>query len=369
MFMNSRKCMNLSMRNSLSVVSVILSGIFCASCQNLPQSQVEKIERTIDIEKTIAQYFVEDATDTPSAVQPILSTVSETSTPQLIKEIDFDAWFTSLPENVETEIIPASDKGEDQAEWLYYSPVEYTSDSIENLYVRLKNTGTSTWNAAYHLEYYGGSNPFATSSIALPNSVLPEQEISLEMPVASSSSSWRSCWQLVSESGTNFFDFCYNHGSGDNGTLQSASTSGSGSSSIISESANPAFTKYAGEAPAIDNSAGDAAQFQSFSPGNKHTFCAQDHTETWQITFTNTGNTTWDSSFTLNFYSGYNWTSASSFPISGSVEPGASYTFSLPFTVHEDNDIWVTCWYLSTGAGRNISDFCYDYYTNSSYGC
>ena len=108
-----------------------------------------------------------------------------------------------------------------------------------------------------------------------------------------------------------------------------------------------------------------SADFVSTSPKSGHTFKAYDHTETLTVTFKNNGSDTWDSSYSLVFYSGYNWMHIGSFSLPGTVAQGEKAVFSLPMEIYEDNDKWETCWYLASPDGKNLSDFCFSYYTGS----
>ena len=91
---------------------------------------------------------------------------------------------------------------------------------------------------------------------------------------------------------------------------------------------------------------------------------AYDHFESLSVTFKNNGSTVWNSSYSLVFYSGYNWMHANSFPLSENVAPGETTTVTMPMEIFEDNDRWITCWYLSTPDGKNLADFCFNYTTS-----
>ena len=124
-----------------------------------------------------------------------------------------------------------------------------------------------------------------------------------------------------------------------------------------------AFQLTDGSAPARYSSDELSAELLSTSPASGHTFDAYDHYESLSVTFRNQGSTAWDSSYSLKFYSGYNWFHATSFSIPGTVNSGETATVTMPMEIIEDNDKWFTCWYLSTPDGKNLSDFCFNYYT------
>jgi hypothetical protein len=71
---------------------------------------------------------------------------------------------------------------------------------------RLRNTGTSTWTAAYLLRYYSGDKFGAPEEIPIGQEVLPggEIEISIPMKAPTTPGSYRSDWVMSSESRGNF---------------------------------------------------------------------------------------------------------------------------------------------------------------------
>ena len=42
---------------------------------------------------------------------------------------------------------------------------------------------------------------------------------------------------------------------------------------------------------------------------------------------------------------------------------GETAVFNMPMEIYEDNDRWVTCWYLAAPDGKNLADFCFNYFT------
>ena len=350
------------MRNNRYCVFVLLF-LFLSAC-NLP-SQLAESEQSPD---SPAKYLwnlnlspsasnIETRQTTDSAVKP-------TATPQLIKAINFEEAFAAA---ASSSMVPSSENrpvisgGVDRAEWLYFSPAEYSSDALDTLYAAFKNTGDSVWTADYCLEFYAGENPAKDSKISLSKTVSPGEQASFEIPIKSNSSSWKACWMLENAASEPFYDFCYNHGSGVN-TGQSAQTGNSSVGSMFDVS-HP-FYKTEGSAPARYSSSELSAELVSTNPASGHSFQAYDHYESLSATFVNNGSSSWDSSYSLVFYSGYNWMHANSFPLSGSVSPGETTTVTMPMEIFEDNDRWVTCWYLSTPDGKNLADFCFNYTTS-----
>ncbi|MBQ6503885.1 MAG: hypothetical protein IJI57_08260 [Flexilinea sp.] len=303
------------------------------------------------------------AASNAETVQTSIQTVKPTATPQLIKAINFEEAFSSSPSSTVTSVqgnVPALNGGNDRAEWLYFSPAEYSTDALDTLYAAFKNSGDSVWTGDYYLEFYAGENPAKDSKVMLSKTVSPGEQASFEIPIKSSSTSWKACWMLKNTASESIYDFCYNHGSGVNSgqTVQAAST-GSGSQFDVSHP----FYKTEGSAPTRYISAELSADLVSTNPASGHSFQAYDHYESLSATFINNGSESWDSSYALVFYSGYNWMHANSFPLSGSVGPGETTTVTMPMEIFEDHDRWVTCWYLAAPGGKNLADFCFNYFT------
>ena len=340
----------------------LLLFIFLTAC-NIPTQRSaneydpdakEKYLWNLDFSMSASNSGIKQSTD--SAEKP-------TATPQLIKAINFEEAFSSAaspsmmsaPENR-----PIISGGSDRAEWLYFSPAEYSTNDLDTLYAAFKNTGDSVWTEDYYLEFYAGENPSKDSKTTLSKSVLPGEQASFAIPIKSNNPSWKSCWMLKNASSESFYDFCYNHGNGVN-TGQTVQTD-SGSSGSMFEPSHP-FYKTEGSAPARYSGPDLSAELVSTSPASGHTFQAYDHYESLSATFVNNGSSSWDSSYSLVFYSGYNWMHANSFPLSGSVGPGETTTITMPMEIFEDHDRWVTCWYLAAPGGKNLADFCFNYFT------
>ena len=349
------------MRNNLYYAFLLLF-LFLTSC-NIPSQPSANKYRSEPQEKYLWNLNLSTAASNPETKQTTAPAEKPTATPQLIKAINFEEAVSSA---ASPSIMPAFENkpvisgGSDRAEWLYFSPAEYSKDALEILYAAFKNTGDSVWTEDYCLEFYAGENPSKDSKIFLSRSVPPGEQASFEIPIKSNNPSWKSCWMLKNASAESFYDFCYNHGSGVN-TGQTVQTD-SGSSSSMFDSSHP-FYKTEGSAPSRYSSSEMSAELVSTSPASGHTFKAYDHYESLSATFVNNGSSSWDSSYSLVFYSGYNWMHANSFPLSGSVGPGETTTVTMPMEIFEDHDRWVTCWYLASPDGKNLADFCFNYFT------
>ena len=287
-----------------------------------------------------------------------------TATPQLIKAINFDEAFSNSARVNAAANSDDINQGNDRTEWLYFSPSDYSSAPLDTLYAAFRNTGESTWTEAYYLEFYAGANPSNKEQIPLNNNIHPGEEAVFHIPITTSSENWKACWELKNPQGESFYEFCYNHGNG-TGTLNSNPAQNTPNQGEQTGDVYFAFIKTNGIAPAKFSNEEQSAEFLSSSPANGHTFPAYDHYENLTVSFQNNGSETWDSSYTLIFYSGYNWMHANAFNLSGPVESGGTASITMPMEIIEDNDNWISCWYLSTPDGKNLSDFCFEYHTRS----
>lgn len=298
--------------------------------------------------------------------QPENHTPSATATPQLYKAINFEEAFnnsSAVTEAAIPERISLPSGGSDAAQWLYFSPAEYSTGEIGTLYAAFINTGTSTWTNDYYLDFYAGANPSKKDEIPLDTTAAPGEQASFMIPIESRDADWNACWQLKNNSGETFYDFCYKHGNGTNSTAARSADTGKGGSEDTG--VFWAFVKTDGSAPSRFSNSELSAEFVSSSPSDGHDFKAYDHYEDFSASFRNNGSQTWDSSYSLVFYSGYNWMHSNSFSLPGNVGPGETATITMPMEIFEDNDHWYTCWYLSAPDGKNLADFCFNYTTSS----
>ena len=305
------------------------------------------------------------SSDTPTcSFSPQQHQDQPTATPQLVRAVSIDEAFSH------SQVFFAQNQNsgtDDSAQWLYFSPYDYSTEQTDILYIGFSNTGSQTWNSDYTLRFYNGSNPSDKERISLNASVSPGNEAVFQIPIVRQDENWKACWQFTAPNGSILSDLCYNHGNGIN-----ASASASSSAQVQTDTSSGsdggvfyAFRKTNGSAPAKYSDDELSAEFLSTSPEEDHIFPAYDHYESLTASFRNNGNAVWDSSYSLVFYSGYNWMHADSFPLSGTVDPGENAVITMPMEIFEDNDTWFTCWYLASPGGQNLADFCFSYYTRS----
>ena len=352
------------MKNKLLCILLVFF-VFIPSCNMPGQRGNSKTEPEPETVSVIWDLGVSGNSNTASDPENISGPKSEqpTATPQLVKAINFDDAFSSVYQAEISENRNTGAAGTDSAQWLYFSPGEFTSDPLETLYTAFMNSGESVWTTDYSLQFYAGMNPSKSEFTALDKTVYPGEQAVFSIPITTSEANWKACWYLLSSSGESLYDFCYSHGSGVNpSSAESAQNTSAGSNSA--DTGHP-FYKHEGSAPAKFSNEELSAEFLSTSPSTGHDFKAYDHYEELSASFQNNGSAVWDSSYSLVFYAGYNWMHTNSFSLPGSVGPGETATVTMPMEIYEDNDRWFTCWYLSTPDGKNLADFCFNYFTSS----
>jgi len=101
-----------------------------------------------------------------------------------------------------------------QAQWVSQSIADDTVFAPGQTFTMtwtLKNSGTSTWTAAYLLRYYSGNTFGATKEIAIGREVLPggQIDISLQMTAPLIPGSYRSDWVMSTQNRANFKEPVY----------------------------------------------------------------------------------------------------------------------------------------------------------------
>ena len=358
-FTVTQKFTNNYMRNKKILSAVCF--IFLLTACNTPL-RTEKIKSTPNNEAKayLWDLGIPDKTKSPGYELEMEIPDIQTATPQLIRPVDFENAFSQSRNPSVMGNSSTSQSGSDEAQWLYFSPAEFSTEPMETLYIAFENTGISTWNTDYILNFYAGQNPSSNESTSLQKEVSPGEQAVFQIPISIMDVNWKACWHLLASDRSNLYDFCYTHGNGTNNlNLQSAQNP------ISAETNYHPFTKFNGSAPQKYSGSDYSGEFISSSPTSGHDFKAYDHYEDFSVTFRNNGSEPWDSSFSLVFYSGYNWMHSNSFTLPGITNPGETVTVTMPMEIYEDNDHWQTCWYLSTPDGRNLADFCFIYHTSS----
>ena len=103
---------------------------------------------------------------------------------------------------------------------------------------------------------------------------------------------------------------------------------------------------------------GDAAQFNSSKPMDGHVF-EQGEEFTFIVCFTNVGDTTWDSTFYLQYTDGNRlWSDASKFYIDDgkTIENGEKWCFYLPSVAPWSPGSYITYWFFKDGDGNKVKN-------------
>ena len=122
------------MRNN-SYYAFLLLFLFLSSC-NIPEQQSANKYRSDPQEKYLWNLNISPAASNQEIKETTVPAERPTATPQLIKAINFEEAFSSAaspsmmsaPENK-----PIISGGSDRAEWLYFSPAEYSTGALETL--------------------------------------------------------------------------------------------------------------------------------------------------------------------------------------------------------------------------------------------
>jgi hypothetical protein len=104
--------------------------------------------------------------------------------------------------------------GTDLAQWVAQSIADdntFAPNQTFTMTWTLKNTGTSTWSAAYLLRYYSGNTFGALNEIAIGREVLPGGQIDISIPMKAPAipGTYRSDWVMSSENRSNFKEPVY----------------------------------------------------------------------------------------------------------------------------------------------------------------
>jgi hypothetical protein len=194
-------------KRTLSGIGVLLSLLWLAACSSqvptstptLDQNPLRtEVAATVLAQVTRARALTPSVTPLPTLTATNLptSTHSPTASPSPTATITLSSGTPTAGT-------------ENQAQWVSQTIADDTTFAPGETFTmtwRLKNTGTSTWNAGYLLRYYSGETFGAPKEIALGREVLPGQEIdiSIQMRAPTNPGTYRSDWVMSSENRSNF---------------------------------------------------------------------------------------------------------------------------------------------------------------------
>jgi hypothetical protein len=197
---------------TLSVIGAMVSLLWLAACSpsaptispTLDQNPIRtEAAATVLAEVTRALALTPSATPLPNPT----TTNRPTATPGL----------TASPSPSETATLSSGTPNaaiDNHAEWVSQSVADGTVLAPGQTFTmtwRLKNTGITTWTAAYKLRYYSGDTFGATKEVAIGQDVLPggEIDINIAMKAPVNPGNYRSDWVMSSENLSNFKEPVY----------------------------------------------------------------------------------------------------------------------------------------------------------------
>jgi hypothetical protein len=194
-------------KRTLSGIGVLLSLLWLAACSSQVPTSTPTLDQNplrTEVAATVLAQVTRALALTPS-VTP-LPTLTATNLPTSTHSP------TASPSPTATITLSSGTPTagtENQAQWVSQTIADDTTFAPGETFTmtwRLKNTGTSTWNAGYLLRYYSGETFGAPKEIALGREVLPGQEIdiSIQMRAPTNPGTYRSDWVMSSENRSNF---------------------------------------------------------------------------------------------------------------------------------------------------------------------
>lgn len=189
-----------------AVISLAISA--CASGE--PEIDIDAqrtgFAQTADTQATQTAQAQPTATNTPEP----LPTATPTTQPDLTDTPETEAETGETPEATPTTQIIG---GEDVAAWIAQDPPDNTEFSPGEEFTvtwSLENTGTSTWNANYYIQFASGEAMGAgEEKIYLPYPVPPNTnaQLSVTLVAPDSTGEKRSNWIIVNSSDIPFYEF------------------------------------------------------------------------------------------------------------------------------------------------------------------
>ena len=186
---------------------IAISALLFSACQTSEPTQ------DIDAQKTgFAQTADVQMTMTAEAQPTSTPTSAPTPTPEATATME----STETPEGVETSTAtrPSSSGGNDSGVWLYNDPPDNTVFAPGEEFTvtwTLENTGTSTWNNNYYIEFAEDEQMGAEDKYYIPLSVPPNTsvQVSANFVAPDAEGTYRSTWTLVNDNDVPFSPFFY----------------------------------------------------------------------------------------------------------------------------------------------------------------
>jgi len=196
-------------KTTILLVLILISGVLLSAC-NDGNSDID-----IEMQKTsFAQTADAQATMTAQAQPTATPTVEPTlePTPTETQETEIAPSPTQSEETPVSTATSASVTGNDSGTWRAQDPAdntEFTPGEEFTVTWTIENTGSTTWNTDYYIEFDSGEQMDAESEIFLPYAVSPgtNVQISAVFTAPTQTGEYQSNWNLVNANGTAFAYF------------------------------------------------------------------------------------------------------------------------------------------------------------------
>jgi hypothetical protein len=190
-------------------IIIAISALLFSACQTSEPTQDIDAQRTgfaqtADVQMTMTAEAQPTSTSTiePTPTLEPTATVESTETPE----------DGLTPTELTTATRPSSSGGEDSGAWLSNDPPDNTVFAPGEEFTvtwTLENTGTSTWNNSYYIEFATDEQMDAEDKYFIPIDVPPNTsvQISADFIAPESEGTKQSTWNLVNDNDVAFYQF------------------------------------------------------------------------------------------------------------------------------------------------------------------
>ena len=194
-------------KKAVVLILVVISAFAISACQ----SSVPTMD--IDAQKTgFARTAEVQMTSTAEALPTNTPTTEPTATPEATDTLEStESPQDGTPTEMTTATQPPS-SGEDSGAWLSNDPPDNTVFAPGEEFTvtwTLENTGSSTWNNNYYIEFADGEQMDAEDRYFIPISVPPNTsvQVSADFIAPDSQGTKQSTWNLVNDRDSAFYQF------------------------------------------------------------------------------------------------------------------------------------------------------------------
>ncbi|MCB9791021.1 ricin-type beta-trefoil lectin domain protein [Candidatus Nomurabacteria bacterium] len=185
---------------------------------------------------------------------------------------------------------------------------------------RIENTGTSTWDSNYKLQFQYGDQMSGPNEVSLPNNVSPGQQVDIAVDLVSpgSDGNYVGYWKMRNGSGQVFGEIIWVN------------------IDVVAQNDDAMFV--------ADITVPDGTEFAP-----NETF-----TKIWRMR--NTGTTTWDSNYTLAFDSGSQMGGPNHVQLPNNVSPGQEVDIAVNLIAPGSAGEYIGYWKMKNGSGQRFGD-------------